>query len=113
MGCAKVHCMGPGHGNSGDNTSNPKLKPPTPTTNGVSKRKPRLAAPLHPGFPQKRPIPTKEEYKSATEEAALRNAANRAAAHHIRDTEINKIRPNSYKDAAQRPPQPSQAFNNN
>jgi hypothetical protein len=82
----------------------PKLKP-TNTNNqrASTERKSKLAAPLHPGFPQSGPIPTKEEYKSATEEAALRNAANRADAHHIRDTEINKIRPNSYKDAAQRP----------
>jgi hypothetical protein len=71
----------------------------------TSSQKPEAqrAAPLHPGFPQSGQFPTKQEYRTATEEAALRNAANRATAHSIREAEINRVRPRSYKEAAQQP----------
>jgi hypothetical protein len=75
----------------------PKARP------AATKTEPKKAAPLHPGFPQTGQHPTKDEYRTATEEAAVRNAANRAAAQRIRDAEINRVRPQSYKDAAQQP----------
>jgi hypothetical protein len=48
----------------------PKAKP------AATKTEPKKAAPLHPGFPQTGQFPTKDEYRTATEEAAVRNAAN-------------------------------------
>jgi hypothetical protein len=82
----------------------PKAKPNAAGA-GTSPQEPeaKLAAPLHPGFPQSGQFPTKQEYQAATEEAALRNAANRATAQNIRDAEINRVRPRSYKEAAQQP----------
>jgi hypothetical protein len=77
--------------------------PLTPKGKSSLKPTPKTATPLHPGFPRTGQFPTKEEYQTASSEAAARNAENRATAQRIRDAEINRTKPTSYRDAAQRP----------
>ncbi len=76
--------------------------PTSPTSTLSAKEYPPLAAPLHPGHPQKAPIATDEEYRAKRAEEAKRNAANRATAQRLKD-EIAAKQNGTYKQAAQQP----------
>jgi hypothetical protein len=84
--------------------SNPNSKLPFKT---VHPHKLKTAVPLHPGFPQSGPIPSKPEWVAAKEARAARNEQNRDNAHRIRDEQLSRTK--SYRDAAAQPanPQPN------
>jgi len=83
--------------------SSPSPKSSVPSASPVSlKEFPPLAAPLHPGHPQKAPIATDEEYRAKRAEEAKRNLANRATAQKLRD-EIAARQNGTYRKAVQQP----------